>query len=104
MVTNVEKLVAPVQELNVLNIKNIEKMAELQLKTVEENTNIGLETLKAAINVKDLDGWKDYITAQTEVAKEIAEGMVANVSTFAELGQAYINDAKGIVEGTLTAK
>ncbi len=104
MVTNVEKLVAPVQELNVLTIKNIEKLAELQLKTIEENTNIGLESLKAAIGVKDLDGWKDYITAQTEVANGIAEGMVANVSTFAELGQGYINEAKGIVEGVLTAK
>ncbi len=104
MVTNVEKLVAPVQELNVLTIKNIEKLAELQLKTIEENTNIGLESLKAAIGVKDLDGWKDYLTAQTEVANGIAEGMVANVSTVAELGQDYINEAKGIVEGALTAK
>ena len=99
----VEKLAAPVQELNALAVKNIEELTSLQLKTIQENASVGVETIKSATAISDLEGFQSFLTEQAEVAKQIAEGILANARTVAELSQGSAADAKEIVEASLKA-
>jgi phasin family protein len=99
----VEKLAAPVQELNTLAVKNIEELTALQLKTIQENAAVGVETIKSATAISDLEGLQSFLTEQAEVAKQIAEGIFANARTVAELGQSYATEAKEIAETSLKA-
>ena len=103
MKSYVEKLTAPVQELNALAVKNIEELTALQLKTIQENATVGVETIKSATAISDLEGFQSFLTEQTEVAKQIAEGILANARTVAELSQGYAADAKEIAETSLKA-
>lgn len=93
-----KKLVAPMQELNALAVKNIEELAALQLKTIQENATMGIETIKSAASVDDLEGLQSFMTEQAEVAKQIAEGILANARTVTELSQGSATEAQEIVE------
>ncbi len=99
----VEKLDAPVKELNALAIKNIETLTELQLKTIQDNATVGVESIKSASAITDLEGLQSFLTDQAEVAKQIAEGIFANARTVAELSQGYADEAKEIAETSLKA-
>ena len=103
MKSYVEKLTAPVQELNALAVKNIEQLTTLQLKTIQENASVGVETIKSATAISDLEGFQSFLTEQADVAKQIAEGILANARTVAELSQGYAADAKEIAETSLKA-
>jgi phasin family protein len=103
MKSYIEKLTAPVQELNAIAVKNIEELTALQLKTIEENAKVGVETIKSATAISDLEGFQSFLTEQAEVAKQIAEGIFANARTVAELSQGSVAEAKGIVEASLKA-
>ncbi len=99
----VEKLAAPVKELNALAINNIETLTELHLKTIQDNATIGVESIKSASAITDLEGLQSFLTDQAEVAKQIAEGIFANARTVAELSQGYAAEAKEIAETSLKA-
>ena len=99
----VEKLAAPVKELNALAVKNIETLTELQLKTIQDNAAIGVESIKSASAITDLEGLQSFLTDQAEVAKQITEGILANARTVAELSQGYATEAKEIAESSLKA-
>jgi phasin family protein len=103
MKSYVEKLTAPVQELNALAVKNIEELTALQLKTIQENASVGVEAIKSATAISDLEGFQSFLTEQAEVAKQIAEGILGNARTVAELSQGYAAEAKEIAETSLKA-
>ena len=98
-----EKLAASVQELNTLAVKNIEELTALQLKTIQDNATVGIDTVRSATAISDLEGFQSFLTEQANAAKQIAEGIFANVRTVTELGQAYIEEVKEITETSLQA-
>ncbi|MFT5426035.1 MAG: phasin family protein [Gammaproteobacteria bacterium] len=99
----VEKLAAPVKELNALAAKNIEELTALQLKTIQDNATVGVETIKSAASITDFEGFQSFLTEQAEVAKQIAEGIFANVRTISELSQSYAAGVKEIAQVSLKA-
>ncbi len=98
-----EKFAAPAQALNELAISNIEKLAALQLSFAEKSVQIAVASLKSASAVTDLEGLKAFYSNQNVVAKGLVEDVVASTTTVAEIGKAYAEDAKGIVETALAA-
>lgn len=103
MKSYIEKLTAPVQELNAIAVKNIEELTALQLKTIQENAKVGVDTIKSATAITDLEGFQSFLTEQVEVARQIAESILANARTVAELSQGSAAEAKDIVESSLQA-
>jgi len=99
MKSYIEKLTAPVQELNAIAVKNIEELTALQLKTIQENA----ESIKSATAITDLEGFQSFLTEQVEVARQITESILANARTVAELSQGSAAEAKDIVESSLQA-
>ena len=98
MSNDIEKFVAPLQELSALAVSNIEKMTELQLKGITECADANVQALKSASAIKDVTDLQAYIKAQTAAAIAIAENAQANARTIAELGQSYAEEAKKIAE------
>lgn len=96
-----EKFIAPFKELNNVAVQNVEKLVDLQLKALEENTKVGLEQLKNAAAINDLDGLKSYIDSQTEISKQVAERTVQDTRAVVELGNAYTNEVQRIVKENL---
>jgi len=102
MNVQIEKLMAPVQELAELHIANIEKLVSLQLEGIEEGAKAGIESLKKAVSVKDIDAARNYLAGQTEVVKAAVESATARAKTMAELAQSYQASVKKIVEKSFT--
>ena len=99
-----ETYLAPVKAINELTIKNVEKVVNHQVKTFKDNAKIGVDSLKAAANVTDIESWKAYVTSQMEVARNASEAMVSDAKAFAEMGQTYTSDVREILESAVSAK
>ena len=96
-----DKYVAPVRELNELAIDNIEKVVALQIKRLEETTRIGVDQLKGAAAVKDVDGFKVYLGGCAELMRTMTEKAVEDARTAFELGNAYHTEAQRIFKDAL---
>ena len=99
-----EKLVDPIKEINELTVKNFETVADLQIKTAEENVKIGIEQVKNATAVSDVDSWKKYLDTQAEVTQQYSDRLLANARTVVELGNAYSNEVQQIVKNAFAVK
>ena len=98
----IENLVTPIRGLSTLSVSNIEKLTELQLKSIEQSANASLEALKSAIKIKDIEDLQAYVSAQSKTAQAIANNAEENANTIAELGKNYADEAKKIVEDVLS--
>ncbi len=98
-----EKIATPVKALSELAIANVEKLAELNLALAEKSVKVSIDSLKSAAAVSDLEGLKAFYSSQNEVAKGLVEDVVASSNSVAEIGKAYVEDAKGIVETAIAA-
>ena len=103
METNFENYLEPVKAINELNIKNVEKIVNHQVKSLKDSTKIGVDTLKAAASVTDLESWKSFVTGQLEVAKSASEALMSDARAYAEMGQEYTSEVRGIVEGAFAS-
>jgi len=96
-----EKYITPVRELNNLAIANLEKLMDLQVKYIEDSVKVGLEQLKTASSISDVEGFKNYITTQVAVSKQLTERAIEDGRTVAELGNTYATEVQKVVKDAL---
>ena len=101
MNAQVDKFFAPVRELNALAVENVEKVIGIQMKYIEDSAKLGIESLKGAAAISDVDGLKDYLTKQAEVSKELSERALSDSKTVMELGKNYTSEVQKIMKGAL---
>ncbi len=101
MNAQVEKYFEPVKQLNALAIENVEKFIDVQLKALKDNTKIGVEQLKSASEIKDVEGLKTYLTNQAEIAKTVSERFVKDAQTAIELGTSYSNEVQNVINDAI---
>ncbi len=92
----VEKYMAPVQELNALAVENVEKILTLQLKRLEETTKLGIEQMKAVASIKDVEGFQGFMNSYAESLRQIGERTAEDVRAVYELGNSYTTQAQRI--------
>ena len=98
-----EKIVGPSRELGKLAVKSFEDLAEIQIKNLSECSRIGVESLKSATEISNIEGLKNYLTEQTTLGKAYAETLAADMKTVGEISQNYVNESKKIVEGSIAS-
>jgi phasin family protein len=101
MNAQVEKYMAPVQELNALVVANVEKMLTLQIKRIEETAKLSIEQMKAAASIKDAEGFQGYMTSYAETLRQLGERTAEDVRTVYELGNSYSAQAQKIFKDAL---
>ncbi len=101
MNAQVEKYIAPVQELNALAVENVEKVLTLQLKRIEETTKLSIEQIKAAASIKDAQSFQSYFSSYTETLRQMGERTAEDVRTIYELGNSYSAQAQKIFKDAL---
>ena len=95
------KYFEPVREINTLALENVEKLLDIQLKSINDTTRLGLEQLKAAADIKDVDGLKKYLTDQAEMVKSLGERFVKDGQSALELGVSYTDKVQQLVAETI---
>ncbi len=95
------KYLEPVREINTLALENVEKLLNIQLKSINDTARLGVEQMKAAADIKDVDGLKKYFTEQAEVVKSLGERLVQDGQSALELGVSYTDKVQQVVNDTL---
>ena len=98
-----EKYITPVRELNSLAISNLEKITDIQLKYFEDSIKAGVEQLKSVAAINDAEGFKNYVTAQAAVSKQLTERTIEDSRTVAELGTSYAGEVQKVVKDAFKA-
>lgn len=93
-----EKLAAPMVKLNKLNVSHIEKLAALQLNTLSTLTDLGVAQLKAAAEVRDVEGAKAIAEKQVEYVRTVGEKLMADGKAVVELAKGYSADVQKIAQ------
>ncbi len=104
MNTFITDITAPLNELKGLTFENLDKVVNLQLSALEQNTKASLDQLRDVAAISSLDGLKDYFIAQSDIAKQVAERAVEDARALVDLGNSYTNDAQEIVREGCTAE
>ncbi len=96
-VASFEDVIAPVVEINKIALSYTEKLVELNLAVMRKQTDAALASWRAALSVKDAAEAKDYLTAQGEAARGLAEGYVADAKAVSQMNQEVAADARKVV-------
>lgn len=95
------KYFEPVREINELALDNVEKLLDIQLKSLNDTARLSLEQLRSATDIKDVDGLKQYITEQADLVKSLGERFVKDSQTALELGVSYTDRVQQIVSDSI---
>jgi phasin family protein len=93
-----EKMLAPVKELNDLTLKSIEEISSIQVKAIQDSAKVSIDALKSSTEIKDIDSLKDYLQDQITVAQNISENTVKDAQEIAKLSESYASSVKELVE------
>ena len=99
---SIEKIVGPVQELNELTMKNIEKITAIQVKAMQENAQASMEALQASSQIKDLDSLNQYMQSQMGLAQKMYSNAVKDAEKITKMSEAYANSVKDLVEKSIS--
>ncbi len=96
-VASFEDVVAPVVEINKIALSYTEKLVELNLAVLRQQADAALAGWRAALSVKDAAGAKDYLTVQSEAARGLVEGYVADAKAVSQMNQEVAEDVRKVV-------
>ncbi len=97
-----EQFLAPVKALNELTLKSIEQIAAIQVKAIQDNANISINSLKSTTEIKDFDSLKDYLQTQVSAAQSVSENAVEDAQEIAKLTESYASGVKELVEKSVS--
>jgi phasin family protein len=96
-----QAVVEPIQKLNKLVVANTEKVAALQLATLQSYADLGISHLKAAADVQDAKGAQGFIAKNGELAKLVGEKVAADAKAFGQLGTQFNAEVQKLVQESL---
>lgn len=95
------KLISPVKEFNKLAVAKAEKLAYLQLASLQSYSELGIAQLKAALEVSDPDSLQVYVSKQSEFLKTLAEKLAEDTRAVAELSKEFSEEAQQIAKDSI---
>ncbi|MEQ8290493.1 MAG: phasin family protein [Gammaproteobacteria bacterium] len=98
MQVSFEQFVAPIKEINELTMKSLEKISAIQVKTIQDSTDVSLNAIKSATEVKDLDSFNQYLQAQLVTAQGIADNAMKDAQKIVKLTEDYSAKVQSTVE------
>lgn len=95
---SLEQFTAQIKEINELTLKNLEKIAAIQIKAVQDNAEVSVNTMKAVAEVRDLESLNDCLQDQIATAQTISDNTVKDIQEIMKLTEAYAGKVKAVVE------
>ena len=89
-------LLAPVQRLNKALVASAERLTARQIASLTTYSTLGLSQLRAATDVKDVEGLQTFLSKQKDLLTECGERLWADTKAVAEIGAEFIADARKV--------
>ena len=79
-------------------MKSLEKISAIQVKTIQESTDVSLSAIKSAAEVKDLDSFNQYLQSQLATAQGIADNAMKDAQKIVKVTEDYASKVQSTVE------
>ncbi len=100
-----EKTLTPLTRFNKLMAKNIEQLTELQLNAVRAYSELGVNQIKAAAEIKDVTSLASFNSHQLATMAKVSEQVSEDSKKMQDLAQEFKNELDNLVsENVDTAK
>ena len=91
-----EGLLEPIQKFNTAALATAQRLTARQTASLMTYTELALDQLKAANEVKDVEGLQKFLSKQTDVLKAVGERLWADTKAIAEMGIEFVSEAQKI--------
>jgi phasin family protein len=98
-----QPLLDAARQLNQLAVANLERVVNLQLASLQAQTDLLFANFKAGLEVKDAEGLRAYVRRQSDMAKVISEKLVKDAHQLTEVGAQFTAEAVRVVQNGMDA-
>ncbi len=88
-----KRILEPVQKLNQQAVATVEKLAAHQLESLKTYADIGVSQLKAAAEMKDIEGLQNFVFKQSDVLRAFGECVISDIKAVTEAGVGFFSQA-----------
>ncbi|WP_347403435.1 phasin family protein [Halomonas sp. CKK8] len=96
-----ETFFAPARAFAALSIDVTEKLVNAQLDATKAYSDAGLAQLRNLAEVKDAEGFKNYLEGQQEVAKDLTERLKGDAEKAVALQQEFVQESQKLTESSV---
>lgn len=89
-------LLEPVHKLNRQAITAIEKVAAYQVDSLTTYSRLGINQLKAAAEVRDVEGLKNLLSKQTDVLREVGDRLMSDFKACFQVGADFVSQSSKV--------
>jgi len=93
----------PWAQLGSFWVDNLERITNFQLNTINSYSKLGLEQVKKAIAIKDMDDLQDFANAQTSAVDTLNQKLVEDGKVLTEITQDFFGNVESIWQQSLSA-
>ena len=98
----VEKTVfGPARSYASIVTNHAQAVANIQLEAAKAYAELAFRQLRAAADVRDAEGWKNYVSGQSEVAKQVGAQVKNDAEKLASANQAFMQNAQAETESNV---
>lgn len=73
-------------------------VVNIQLEAAKAYSELAFQQLRAAADIRDAEGFKSYLSGQSEVAKQVGTQVKEDAEKLASANQAFVQDAQSATE------
>lgn len=91
----------PLIKANQLFAANLEKMVVFQMNVLQSYLNIGLNQMKAAAEINDLNSLQDFYKRQSEIVETMRHKLLIDTKAMSDLAARFKFEMDNLVQATL---
>ncbi|SEI56306.1 phasin family protein [Allopseudospirillum japonicum] len=88
----------PLRKINALLLENMEKMTDFQLDALRSYSQMGVNQLKGASELKDAESMREYTSTQAEMMSTVSKKVLEDAKTMAEMAVEFKQEVEKIME------
>lgn len=98
---NAEKSISPMVKFNKLMAKNIEQLTELQLNAVRAYSELGVDQVKAAAEVKDATSLAAFNSQQLNTIAKVSEQISEDSKKIQDIAKEFKDELDNMVSDNI---
>lgn len=96
-------LMGPTRAYGKLAVDYTEKLMTAQLEAVRTYSDIGIQQVRAALDIKDPQGLQQYAEQQQTVVRDLSERVKSDAEKRVAMNQDFANEIRELVESSVKA-
>ncbi|ABM62762.1 phasin family protein [Halorhodospira halophila] len=98
-----QKMMEPSRKLNALLLEHAEKVAHLNLEAARSYTDLAMEQMRKAMEVRDPESFQSYLNDQGKVVQTMSNKLTENASTLADISKNMGEEVQKIAQENVSA-